>query len=135
MAVATAAAESARTTVRRRLLVIIAGAAAATAIWALATLFGAQLLVRFGSGAPQAVGLGYVLAGALIAPLLGWALLAFLERRTLRAGTVWTRIALVVLVVSFTLPLAAGITASTRATLMLMHVAVGSVVIAGLRRS
>ena len=121
--------------VRRRLLVIVAGASGAALIWAVATLFGAQLLVRFGSGAPQAVGLGFVLAGALTAPLLSWLLLAFLEHRTPHARTLWTRIAVIVLFVSFALPLVAGTTVSTKLTLMLMHVTVGSFVIVGLRRS
>ncbi|MBV8300420.1 MAG: hypothetical protein JOY68_00675 [Candidatus Dormibacteraeota bacterium] len=139
MAVATAAAPTlgARThSPRRRLLIIVAGAAAAALIWAVAVpATGGQLLVRFGSGAPQAVSLEFVLAGSLTAPLLGWALLAWLERRTSQARTVWTRIAALLLLVSFALPLAAGISTSTKLTLLLMHGVVGSVVIVGLRQS
>ena len=140
MAIATATAASTVPTsshlARRRLIVIGAGAAAAALIWTIAVpVFGGQLLVRFGAGAPQAVGLGFVVAGSVAAPLLGWALLAFLERRTSRAGTLWTRTACVVLLVSFALPLSAGVTISTKTTLMLMHIVVGSVVIIGLRRS
>ena len=121
---------------RRRLLVIVAAAAAAALTWILAgPLVGVQLLVRFGSGAPQTVGLGLVLAAGLTAPLLGWALLAFLERRTPRARALWTGTAVAVLLVSFALPLAASVTTSTRVALMLMHLAVGSVVIIGLRRN
>ena len=139
MAIATAAAaplQRGDQVTRRRLFVILAGAAAAASIWAVAVgLFGVQLLVRFGSGAPQAIGLGFVLPAGLIAPLLAWALLAYLERRTRRARTLWTRIALTVLVVSFALPLGAGITTSAKIALVAMHIAVGSVVILGLRRS
>ena len=140
MAIATAAAASkfqgAVHSGRRRVLVVVTGAAAAALIWTVAVLLlGVQLLVRFGSGAPQTVGLGFVLAGSLMAPLLGWALLAVFERHTHRAGALWTRIAVAVLLVSFALPLMFGTSTSSRISLTLMHIAVGSVVITGLRRS
>ncbi|MBV9100691.1 MAG: hypothetical protein JOZ46_07135 [Candidatus Dormibacteraeota bacterium] len=140
MAVATTAARpplgATARPVRRRALVIAAGVAAGALIWALAVpVFGVQLLVRFGAGTQQTVSVAFVLAGSLIAPLLGWALLSFLERRTNRARALWTRVAVVSLLMTFALPLAAGVTTSARVTLLLMHVAVGTVVIVGLRRT
>ena len=140
MAIATAVAasklQSTAHSGRRRLLVVVTGAGAAALIWTAAVpLLGVQLLVRFGSGAPQTVGLGFVLAGSLMAPLLGWALLAVFERHTHRAGALWTRIAVAALLASFALPLVAGASTSSKISLLLMHIAVGSVVITGLRRN
>jgi hypothetical protein len=63
------------------------------------------------------------------ASLLGWLLLAFLERRTPHARPLWTTIALVALAASLALPLAAATTTSAVAGLVVMHVTVGAAVI------
>lgn len=97
-------------------------------------LLGAHLVVRFSSGAPQTIGIDFVVGASLVASLSAWGLLALLERRTSRARTIWTAVALVVLPVSLSLPLTAGTTASTRFALALMHVAVATVLIGSLRR-
>ena len=109
---------------------------AALAIWVVADqLLGANLLVRSGGGSPQSVGAGTVVAASLLAALLGWVLLAVLERRTSRARAVWTGVALVVLLLSLSGPLTGGTTPSTTATLVLMHLTVAAVLIPTLRRS
>ncbi|MGK5741163.1 DUF6069 family protein [Micromonospora sp. URMC 103] len=74
-----------------------------------------------------------VVAAAAVAALAGWALLALLERTTARARVVWTAIAVAVLLVSLTGPLG-GIGAGAKATLVLLHLSVGAVLIAGLPR-
>jgi hypothetical protein len=118
-----------------RALSVAGAAVAAVAVWAIAVAaFGAHLTIRFGSGAPQTVGVGFVVAASLVGGALGWALLAFLERRTARARTIWTVAAVVVLLASLSLPIMAGVTVSTKVTLALMHLAVGAVLIPGLRR-
>jgi predicted permease len=120
---------------RTRALSVAGAAIAALAVWAVAVpLLGLDLLVRFGNGAPQAVGIDFVLGASLVASLFGWGLLAVLERRTSRARTIWTAVAIVVVLVSLSLPLSTGITMSTRAALGLMHVAVAAVLIPALRR-
>ena len=58
-----------------------------------------------------------------------------MERRAARARRIWTGIAFVVVVLSLSLPLTAGITMSSKVALALMHVAVAAVLIPGLRRS
>jgi hypothetical protein len=63
------------------------------------------------------------------ASLLGWLLLALLERRTPRARLVWTSIALAALAASLALPLAVATTTSAAAGLIVMHLAVGAAVI------
>ncbi|ATL31269.1 DUF6069 family protein [Streptomyces formicae] len=70
---------------------------------------------------------------ALLASLVGWGLLAALERVGVpRARTVWTGVACAALAVSF-LPLTGdGMDGGTRVALALMHLAVAAVLIPGL---
>jgi hypothetical protein len=63
------------------------------------------------------------------ASLLGWLLLALLERRTPHARALWTTIALAALAASLALPLAVATTTSAVAGLVVMHVTVGGAVI------
>ena len=72
------------------------------------------------------------LGAALVAGLLGWLLLAGLDRRAARARTAWTAVALLVLAVSLALPLAAATTTSAAVGLVVLHLVVGAVVIPGL---
>ena len=121
---------------RPRVLSVAGATLAATGVWVVAVpLLGAHLLIRFGTGAPQTVGIDLVVGASLVASLSAWGLLALLERRTSRARTIWTGVAGVVLLVSLSLPLTAGIALSTKAALALMHVAVAAVLIPSLRRS
>jgi hypothetical protein len=119
---------------RTRVFGVVGAALVAAAVWIIAVpLLGGHLLIRFGSGAPQSVGLDYVIGATVVASLLGWAVLVLLERRTSRARQVWTTVAVAVVLVSLTLPLIAGTTVATRVALVLMHVAVASVLILTLR--
>jgi predicted permease len=119
-----------------RAMTVAAATVAAIAVWAIAVpLLGAHLLIRFGSGAPESIGVDYILGATVITSLIGWGVLALLERRTPRARTIWTALAIVVVLVSLGLPLTAGTTTSTKVVLALMHVAVASVLILGLPRS
>jgi hypothetical protein len=119
---------------RTRALSIGGAVIAAVAVWVIAVpLLGLHLVVRFGDGAPETVGVDFVVGASLIASLVGWGLLAMLERRTSRARTIWTAVAIAVLLVSLSLPLTAGTTASTKAVLAMMHVAAAAVLIPGLR--
>ena len=118
-----------------RALGVLAAAAAAAAVWAIAVpLFGVQLQVRFGS-ALQSVGIEAVLISSLLGSLFGWGVLALLEQRTARARTIWTGLATAGVLASLSLPLIAGATISTKATLAVMHLAVGAVLIPAMRRA
>jgi len=55
------------------------------------------------------------------------------ERVTSRAAPVWYALAACALVISLSLPLAAGTTTTTRVVLALMHAAVAAVLVATLR--
>ena len=114
----------------------VAGATlAAVAVWALAmSILSTSLVVRFGDGAPQTIGIELVVIGSLTGSLLGLGSLVVLEKLTSRARTIWTAVAIGVLLVSLSLPLVAGTTASTKVALALMHLAVASVLIPTLRR-
>jgi hypothetical protein len=119
-----------------RALGVAAATAAALTVWAVAVpLLGLDLLVRFGSGAPQSVGVGLVLGAGLVASLFGWGLLVILQRRSAHYRTIWTGVAVVALLVSLGLPLSAGTTTSTKIALALMHIAAAAVLIPTLRQS
>ncbi|PZF79492.1 hypothetical protein C1I92_30935 [Jiangella anatolica] len=108
-------------------MVAVVGATVAAAVpWAVARIAGADLEVTT-AGVTMDVGLALVLAAALTMSLAGWALLARLGRR------VWTRVAVTVLVLSLSGPLVAEADTDAKVYLTLMHLAVGAVLIPGLR--
>lgn len=117
--------------VRRARALAVAGAVlAALAIWVVGEpLLGHDLVVRQEGQQPRDLGAAAIGVFALAPSLLGWALLAALERVTPLAARIWTAAALAVLAVSF-LPLV-GVQASggSKAVLALTHVAVGAVLI------
>jgi predicted permease len=120
---------------RTRVLGIAGAVIAAVVVWAIAVpLLGTHLIVRFGTGSPETVGLDYVIGATVLASLLGWGLLALLERRTARARTIWTAVAIVAVLASLSLPLTASVAVSTKVTLAVMHVAVAAVLIPALLR-
>jgi predicted permease len=116
-----------------RALCVAGGAAAAAIVWAIEVpLLGIRLSIRFGAMHPATVAPGQVVGAALVAALLGWLLLTTLERRTPRSRAAWTGAALLVLVISLALPLVAATTTSAVVGLIVLHLAVGVVVIPGM---
>ena len=123
--------------IRQRVLTVAAAVVAAVLAWLIAVpIVGIDLVVRPGGGSAQQVGLGSVVAVSLLASLLGWGLLALLERLvSRRALTAWTVVAVVVLMLSLSGPLTAATNAAVAIALVLMHLVVGAVLIMGLRRT
>jgi hypothetical protein len=120
---------------RNRILGVAGANLAAAAVWAIEVpLLGIRLQTQFGNTAPQSVGIDLVVLSALAGSLAGWGLLAILERRFARARTIWTGIAIGVLLVSFSAPISAGTTTTTKVALAMMHLAVAAVLIPTLRR-
>src|SRR5579871_3795582 len=120
---------------RGRALCVAGGTLAAALAWIVEVpVLGIHLNVRFGAGHIQTIAVGQVIGVAVAASLLGWLLLALLERRTPRARLLWTTIALAALGAALALRLAAATTASAAAGLIVMHLAVGAVVIPALAR-
>jgi hypothetical protein len=115
---------------RARALSAAGGALAAALAWTVEVpLLGIHLNFRFGAGHIQTISAGQVIGVALAASLLGWLLLALLERRTPHARLRWATIALAVLAASLALPLAAATTSSAAAGLIVLHLTVGAAVI------
>src|SRR5579863_4389912 len=122
---------------RARALCAAGGALAAALAWIVEVpLLGIHLKVRLGpghmqtgAGHIQTIAAGQVIGVTVAASLLGWLLLALLERRTPHARRLWTTIALAALAVSLALPLAAATTTSAAIGLVLMHLTVGAIVI------
>jgi hypothetical protein len=115
---------------RARALCAAGGALAAALAWIVEVpLLDIHLNFRFGAGHIQTVAIGQVIGVTVAASLLGWLLLALLERRTPHARLLWTTIALASLAASLALPLAAATTSSAVSGLIVMHVTVGAVVI------
>ena len=115
---------------RARALCAAGGALAAALAWIVEVpLLGIHLNVRFGTGHIQTIGAGQVIGVTVAASLLGWLLLALLERRTPHARPLWTTIALAGLAASLALPLAAATTTAAAAGLVAMHLTVGAAVI------
>lgn len=122
--------------IRPRAVSVAGASLAAVAVWAVAVpLLGTHLFIRFGGGPELGVGIEAVVGASLAGSLLGWGFLAFLERHTARARTIWSRVAIVVLLLSLSLPISAGATISSKAALALMHLAVAAVLIPALRRT
>jgi Family of unknown function (DUF6069) len=115
---------------RARALCTAAGALAAALAWIVEVpLLGIHLSFRFGTGHIQTIGVGQVIGVTVAASLLGWLLLALLQRRTPHARLLWTTIALAALAASLALPLAVATTTSAAAGLIAMHLTVGAAVI------
>ena len=124
---------------RARLLGVVAAVLVAEAVWLLAeVLFGIRLQAPAGTASPEPLDVGplnVALASALLS-LVGWAVLAGLERLTPRARRIWLVAALVGLAASFSTPLSGtGVTTANRLVLVLMHLTVGAVVISVLYRT
>jgi hypothetical protein len=121
----------------RRAVAVTAAALAALVVWSVAVpLLGVHLTVQTTPGSStQTIGAGLVVAVSLLVSLLGWGLLAALERRTQRAGTLWTATAGVVLLLSLTGPLTAAVTTAGKVSLVVLHLTVAAVLIPLLRRT
>ncbi|MCI4065588.1 DUF6069 family protein [Micromonospora sp. R77] len=119
-------------TAKRRLLAIAVATAVTVAVWFIARALDVTLAVNTG-GNRQEITLGAVIAATVVAGLIGWALLALLERLTAAGRTIWTIVAVLVLLVSLLGPLG-GVSTGAKATLAVMHLAAAAVIIPAFRR-
>ncbi|WP_433357197.1 DUF6069 family protein [Micromonospora saelicesensis] len=95
---------------------------------------GVDLAVRSANSTRQ-ITVAAVIVAAAVAALAGWTLLAVLERRTNRSRVWWTSIAGAVLLLSLVLGPPSGVGGGAKATLALLHLSVGVILILGLPRS
>ena len=127
--------QATRVSARTPVAAVLGATAAATAIWAVATTAGAELIVSFDSGQPTEITVINVVVAALVGSLAGWGLLGLLRRLTANARAVWTVTAMVAALLSLGGPLSATASAGTKVSLVAMHLAVATVLIAVLRRT
>lgn len=125
--------------VRTRALAVVAAVVADVLIWLIAhSVLDIDLRIPDGPGATTTseLYLPAVLIGSAVIALLGWGLLALLERvASGRARALWTGIASAVLVLSLFAPVfGAGLTAGNKITLVLLHLTVGAILIPAFRR-
>lgn len=122
------------TAVRKRRALAVTGAALAPiAIWLLAQATDTELKVTLAGQPPMVVSLPFIVLTALAAALAGWAALAVLQRATSHARAQWTGLAVGALLASFGPIAIAQTSAAARIFLALMHVAVATVLVLGLR--
>ncbi len=125
---------------RARALCVAGGALAAALAWTVEVpLLGIHLNFRYGTSHTQIVAVGQVIGASLAALLLGWLVLAVLERHTPHARTLWTSLALAGLAASLALPLTLATTVATTASavagLVVMHLTIGAAVIPAMART
>src|SRR5579862_5898878 len=94
---------------RTRALCAAAGALAGALAWTVEVpLLGIRLNFRYGTSHNEIIAVSQIIGATLAALLLGWLLLAVLDRHTPYARTLWTIMALAGLAASVALPLAAA---------------------------
>ncbi|SMF57327.1 DUF6069 family protein [Streptomyces sp. Amel2xC10] len=125
--------------VRVRALAVVGAVLADALIWLVAHgLFDLDLRVPDGPGSTSTSELPFpvVVVSVAVVSLLGWGLLALLERFAPgRARTTWTVLAVAVLVLSLFAPLfSEGLSAGNRITLVLLHLTVGAFLVPAFRR-
>lgn len=118
---------------RNRLIAIGGGLVAALLTWGIAVAVGVELVVTR-AGTAIAIGAVNVILSTLLASFAGWGVLALLERFTARARTIWTVVAVAVVVLSLLPTVTADASTGTRIALTAMHLAVGAVVVPLLRK-
>ncbi|MFF0431978.1 DUF6069 family protein [Streptomyces sp. NPDC004327] len=125
---------------RTRALAVVAAVVIDGLIWLLAhSAFDIDLRTPDGPGSTTTSPLPFpaVIIGVAVIGLLGWGLLALLEKFAAgRARTVWTVVALVILVLSLFAPVfGAGLTTGNKITLVLFHLVVGAILVPAFRKS
>lgn len=122
---------------RPRLLTVLGAAAGTAVLFLVGKAGGVDLAADQNDGkGPVDLALGSFIGSAAGAALLGWALLALLEKfAPARSKKIWTVVASAVLLLSLALPFGVEATTGTQLLLALTHLTVGLVVLFGLRRS
>ena len=123
---------------RIRLLAIVGGVLVAEVLWAVAEfVFGLHLQAPASNDyAPMDLGPVFVGVTAAVLALVGWAVLAILERVTSHARVVWLLLAPFALLASLVMPLSGtGVSDANRAVLVLMHIGVAAALIPAFYRT
>lgn len=112
---------------------ILLAVAAALFVWLIAVpILDTSLVVKFGAAPSQTVTPGLIAVVVTVSGLVAWGLLSMLNRLAKGGQTVWRIVAAVVLAFSLSGPVLGGMTPATKVTLILMHLIVAAVLVAGL---
>ncbi len=124
---------------RQRLTAVAAAAGAAMMTWILIEpLAGFDLRAPVFDGSAKSIdiGPGLVIINSAVPTLVGWGLLAMLERWTSRPRSIWTTVAMAGLMISLAGPmLGEGVSLTNRWFLELLHMVVAAVYIPLMRRT
>ena len=137
MTAATSHTSPARTAAAQRRIhrggAILAAMALNAVLWGIASLFGADFVLTDPSGT-GVVTLFVAVIFTAIFGLLGWGLLAVLERFTgRRASAIWTGVAIAVALLSIVPIFLEGASTATRVALTVLHLAVAVVLVPAFR--
>jgi len=113
---------------RRRALGIVATLVVTLAVWLLGHLAGADYWIADSQGTVRIDAL-VTTQVTVVLGLVGWGVLALLERLTRYATTIWTVLAAVVVVASMIPIVLVEATTATRIALAAVHLAVGAVLV------
>jgi hypothetical protein len=109
-----------------RLLGVHNAVLAAVLTWVVEVhVVGVDLAYRFGSGAATSLGIAQIAGASLVASLLGWGVLAVMEKRDRRSAQHWLALAALFVLASLSLPIFAATTTAGLVALVILHIAVG----------
>ena len=113
----------------------VLGALAVNAVlWFLGRAVGADYQVADATGAGEMVGLGPVVVSTAVMVLLGWGVLALLERFTQSARGIWTVLAIAAALLSIVPIFLVEASGATQLALTVLHLAPAAVVVPMFRR-
>lgn len=113
---------------RRRAVGIVATLVVTLAVWLLGHLAGADYWIADSQGTVRIDAL-VTTQVTVVLGLVGWGVLALLERLTRYGTTIWTVLAAVVVVASMIPIVLVEATTATRVALVVVHLAVGAVLV------
>jgi Family of unknown function (DUF6069) len=115
---------------------VVGALIAASGWWIVAQTLNVSLKVNLHNGRPpQTFGLLFLLGFALGFSILGWFVLAVLDRRTQRSVAIWTTMGIGLLVVSFVPIAIVGASSGTKVILSCIHLSVAAALLTSMRRS
>ncbi|MFE4469792.1 DUF6069 family protein [Leifsonia sp. NPDC056824] len=121
-----------RSTRARSVVWVLAAVVASLAVWLVAAMLDIALTVSFGPGLDQTVTPVAIAIVALVAGLAAWGTLTLVTRFGVAGRRWWIAVALAVLALSLSGPLAFGVGGDVKAALLAMHLVAGGTLIAGL---
>ena len=111
---------------------IVAAMALNAVLWGIASLLGTDFLLTDSMGS-AVISLPIAVIFTGVFGLLGWGLLALLERFTGRAVAIWTGVAVAVALLSIVPIFLEGASTATRVALTVLHLAVAAVLVPAFR--